>query len=241
MPRASFRFYEELNDFLAADRRKSVFQHFCADSSTIKNAIEGLGVPHTEVELILVNGDSVDFSYLVREEDYISVYPQFESLDITPLLKLRSKPLRCTRLVADVHLARLAKYLRMLGFDTLYRRDYRDQEITRIAADENRIVLTRDRALLMHKAITHGCYVHALKPREQLNEVLGRLDLYGALRPFTRCLRCNQELLTAQSVEANDPARRHYDEFWSCEPCGKTYWCGSHWRRMSRFIEGLRA
>ncbi|MGH8718308.1 MAG: Mut7-C RNAse domain-containing protein [Burkholderiales bacterium] len=234
MPCANFRFYEELNDFLAPALRKREFNHACADSATVKNAIESLGVPHTEVELILANGNSVAFSYLVQEGDLISVYPQFESLDVTPLLKLRAKPLRVTRFIADSHLGRLAKYLRMLGFDTLHEINYRDQEIARIAATENRIVLTRDRALLMHKAITHGCYVHSLRAREQLLELLARLDLYRSFKPFSRCLRCNGELACCDGLSAA------FRQEWTCTQCDKLYWQGSHWRRMSAFIGELQ-
>ena len=236
---ASFRFYEELNDFLPQEKRKCMFSYACAKTATVKNAIEALGVPHTEVELVLVNGESVDYSYLVQDGDFISVYPQFEALDITPLLKLREKPLRSTRFIADAHLGGLAKYLRMLGFDTLYDGSYGDAQIARIAADEHRIVLTRDRALLMHKSITHGCYVRATKLWEQLAEVLTRLDLHGSFKPFTRCLRCNEELEEADRETLNGRAPLEYDQFWTCGKCGKVYWRGSHWQRMSRMVAEL--
>src|ERR1700675_342197 len=118
--RATFRFYEELNDFLPWQRRKRATEYRCARAASVKNAIEALGVPHTEVELVLVNGESVDFSYLVREGDYVSVYPKFERFDIRPLLKVRGQPLRELRFIADAHLGGLARLLRMLGFDTLY-------------------------------------------------------------------------------------------------------------------------
>lgn len=191
---ATFRFYEELNDFLPEEKRKRAFGYVCARAATVKNAIEALGAPHTEIELILVNGKSVDYSYLVHDGDFISVYPQFEALDITPLLKLRDKPLRRTRFIAGAHLGRVAKYLRILGFDTLHDATYSDSQIVRIAIDEHRIVLTRDHALLTHKAITHGCYVRATKPREQLGEILARLDLCRSFKRSTRCLRCNEDL-----------------------------------------------
>jgi uncharacterized protein with PIN domain len=238
MPAANFRFYEELNDFLAPEQRKRIFNHACAKAATVKNAIESLGVPHTEVELILANGNSVGFSYFVQEGDFISVYPQFESFDVTPLLELREKPLRCACFIADSHLSRLAKYLRMLGFDTLYRADYRDQEIARVAAEEKRIVLTRDRALLMRKTITHGCYVHRVRPRDQLQEILERLDLYRSFNPFTRCLRCNGELAEAPRESLCSAPNPRLE--WKCAQCHKLYWQGSHWQRMSSFIEDLR-
>ncbi len=164
MATASFRFYEELNDFLAPERRRREFSAPCARAATTKHMIEALGVPHTEVELILVNGESVGFDRLLQDGDRVAVYPRFEALDITPLLRLRERPLRVTRFVADAHLGGLAHMLRMAGFDTLYRNDYRDREIADIAEREGRIILTRDRELLKYRGVTHGCYVHALNP-----------------------------------------------------------------------------
>ena len=172
-----FRFYEELNDFLAPALRKRDIEYRCARAATVKNAIEALGVPHTEVELILVNGESVDFSYLMRDADRVSVYPKFESFDIRPLLRVRDAPLRELRFVADAHLGGLARLLRMLGFDTLYSNTITDEEIRDLAQADGRIVLTRDRELLKRREITHGCFVRALKPSQQLREIVQRLQL----------------------------------------------------------------
>ena len=132
----NIRFYEELNDFLPQDQRKTDVSHELKQARSIKDLIESIGVPHTEIDLIIVNGESVDFNYLVHDGDYISVYPVFESLDISPLNHCQSTPLRNTRFVLDTHLGRLAAYLRMLGFDTLYRNDYDDPELARISVDE---------------------------------------------------------------------------------------------------------
>src|SRR3989338_9144205 len=116
MSRAHFRFYEELNDFLPPERRKTTFTREFRNRASVKDMIEALGVPHTEVDLILVNGASVDFSYLVQDGDRISVYPMFESFDIRPLVHLRPRPLREPKFVLDTHLGKLAVYLRLLGF-----------------------------------------------------------------------------------------------------------------------------
>src|SRR5512145_792243 len=148
---ARFRFYEELNEFLPFERRKREFESPFARAATVKNAIEALGVPHTEVELVLVNGVSVDLAYRMREGDRVSVYPAFEAFDVRPLLRLRPEPLRVTRFIADAHLGGLARLLRMIGFDTLYDNAFGDDEIRRRATEERRIVLTRDRALLLCK------------------------------------------------------------------------------------------
>ncbi|NIR32074.1 MAG: Mut7-C ubiquitin/RNAse domain-containing protein [Gammaproteobacteria bacterium] len=243
MPVARFRFYEELNDFLPGPRRKRAFAHRCAREATVKHAIEALGVPHTEVELILVNGESVDFGHRVREGDRISVYPKFESFDVSPLLRVRERPLRRPRFIADAHLGGLCKYLRMLGLDTLSGHGLSDAGIVSVAAREGRIVLTRDRDLLMHRAVTHGCYLRARKPREQLVEVLSRLDLYRHATPFTRCMRCNGLLspVAKERIAHGLPPRTDsfYDRFWACRGCGKVYWQGSHYNKMEQFVDEL--
>lgn len=132
MTTATFRFYEELNDFLAPARRRREFERVCARAATVKHEIEALGVPHTEVELVLVNGESVGFDRLLRDGDRVAVYPKFESLDVTSLLRVRDTPLRVMRFVADAHLGGLARLLRMAGFDTHYDNAIDDLEIERL-------------------------------------------------------------------------------------------------------------
>lgn len=245
MQRAELRFYAELNDFLPPEKRYRCLSAEFWVGGSVKDLIEAEGVPHTEVDLILANGASVDFSYQVRDGDRISVYPVFESLDITPALKVRPQPLRQTRFVLDVHLGRLAGYLRMLGFDALYRSDYRDEELVRVSAGRGRILLTRDLGLLKHAAIRYGYAVRATNPRRQAREVLERFELARAAAPFTRCLRCNDPLekVAKEQVVARLPetTRERYDEFWQCPACGRVYWAGSHYRRMQRLVEELLA
>ncbi|MHB1402647.1 MAG: Mut7-C RNAse domain-containing protein [Thiobacillus sp.] len=243
MGTATFRFYEELNDFLAPDRRKQEFTVPYARAATTKHMIEALGVPHTEVELILVNGESVDFNRQIEDGDRVAVYPRFEAMDVTPLLRVREQPLREPRFVADAHLGGLAHMLRMLGFDTLYDNHFHDDAIVAIAARDGRIVLTRDRELLKRRAVTHGCYVHALKSEQQLREVVERLDLARGARPFTLCLHCNAPLRAVDKASVLDrlppKVREHYERFSTCDGCGRVYWEGSHWRNMRRVLDGV--
>ena len=239
---ANFRFYEELNDFLPSAREKRPFASVCADGATVGHAIEALGVPTTKVELILANSESVDFSYVVQEGDRISVYPVFESLDVTPVLRVRAKPLRHTRFIADARLGDLAKYLRMLGFDTLYDNDYTDAQVASVSAEEQRIVLTRDRALLAHALISHACHVRETRPRKQLEEIVSRLDLYRAIQPFSRCLRCNGELTPVARETVRDRAPASVPaccRLWICDQCDRIYGEGSHWRRLEQVIGDL--
>lgn len=243
MVTATFRFYEELNDFLPVERRGRQFDSPCALAATTKHMIEALGVPHTEVELILVNGESVGFERQIRDGDRVAVYPTFEAFDISELLRVRERPLRRTRFIADAHLGGLARLLRMAGFDTLYDNGYADAEIEAIAVHEGRIVLTRDRELLKRRDITHGCYVRGLRSNAQLREVFARLDLAGSARPFTLCLNCNAPLRAvdkADVLECLPPkVREHYQHFTTCDRCRRVFWQGSHWQRMHSLVEAL--
>jgi uncharacterized protein with PIN domain/sulfur carrier protein ThiS len=241
MSLVAFRFYAELNDFLRDAQKKTRFKIELNRRTSVKDLIESLGVPHTEVEIILANGKSVDFTYIVEANDDISVYPMFESVDITPILKLRDEPLRQTRFVLDCHLGRLARYLRQFGFDTLYRNDYSDDELAQTSADQNRILLTRDRSLLKRSIITHGYFVRAFDPREQLDEVIRRFDLKGQIVPFGRCTRCNgivKQVEKQDIVDQLEPkTRRYYNTFWQCTSCDQIYWEGSHVKHMIRLTD----
>lgn len=243
MVTATFRFYEELNAFLPPERRKCAFDSECARAATSKHMIEALGVPHTEVELVLVNGESVGFDRLLQDGDRVAVYPKFETLDITPLLRVRDRPLRATRFIADVHLGGLAHLLRMAGFDTLYDNKFQDSMIAAIAEEEDRIVLTRDRELLKRRNITHGCYVRALKSTQQLKEIFERMDLARSARPFTLCLHCNAPLRSVDMamVERRLPpkVRARYQRFSTCDLCQRVFWEGSHWRSMQAMLVDL--
>jgi uncharacterized protein with PIN domain len=241
MGTATVRFYEELNDFLPEERRKRQFSAPFTPGDTVKALIESLGVPHTEVDLVLINGRSVSFQRKVSPGDRISVYPVFESLEISAITKVRPAALRRTRFVLDVHLGRLAKLLRMLGFDTLYSNSYDDSSLSRISRDERRIILTRDRQLLKRSVITHGYCLRSDQPMEQLLEVVKRFDLREKLRPFSRCLRCNSVLqaIDAARAAASVPeyVARTYDRFKTCPQCGRIYWQGSHWEHMRGILE----
>ena len=188
------RFYEELNDFFLKERKKKRFEHNYIDRTSVKDLIESLGVSHTEVDLILVNGNSVGFDYLINDGDDISVYPVFESLDITNVQHLRPAPLRSPKFIADVHLGALARYLRMMGFDVLYKNDFDDNEIVNLSLSERRAILTRDRGILKRKEVTHGYWIRSTKVKEQVIEVIKRFDLKNIIKEFSRCIECNSVL-----------------------------------------------
>jgi uncharacterized protein with PIN domain len=266
--RAFFRFYAELNDHLAAEQQYKTLEKSFFISGAVKDMIESFGVPHTEVDLILANGRPVDFSYQVQYGDRIAVYPVFESFDVGREQRLRPEPLRNPTFLLDVHLGKLAAYLRMLGFDAQYGRWLTDAELAQISAGKHRILLTRDRGLLKHGAITHGYWVRETDSRRQIEEVMHRFDLRRSIRPFTRCMACNgilepisrERARTLMPRHSPERARRNaaaerfgapstplhpahpldrYEEFRYCEHCGRVYWKGSHYARMHQWIEQL--
>jgi uncharacterized protein with PIN domain len=240
---ATFRFYGELNDFLPRERRGHAITTPCARMATTKHMIEALGVPHTEVELVLVNGESAGLDLLIEDGDRVAVYPQFTRFDVAGLARVRMLPAGRIRFVADAHLGGLARLLRMTGFDTLYDNGLRDDQIEALAAEDGRVVLTRDRDLLKRRSIDYGCYVRALRPQEQLREVFERLGLAERARPFSRCLHCNALLrkVGKQEVAHRVPPqiRETQDDFRTCDLCGRVYWQGSHWERMNGQMRGL--
>lgn len=243
MVTASFCFHEELNDFLPRERRGRAFATPCARAATTKHMIEALGVPHTEVARILVNGEASGFDRLLEEGDRVAVYPKFATFDSTPLLRVRDRPLRRLRFVADAHLGGLARLLRMAGFDTLYDNHYHDDEIVAVASNEDRVLLTRDRELLKRRTVTHGCYLHALKPAQQFRELFDRLELAASARPFTLCLHCNLPLRAIDKAAVLDrlppSVRELHDEFNTCDCCGRVFWKGSHHKRMTELLAGV--
>jgi len=240
---ACFRFYAELNDHLPPGQQYRTVEKGFFVPASVKDMIESLGVPHTEVDLILVNGESSDFSRLIGNGDRVAVYPVFESIDITPVLRLWPRPLREPKFVLDVHLGRLAGYLRMLGFDAIYDNRASDHELVRISAEQERILLTRDRGALRHSAVTRGYWLRETDSRRQTEEVVKRFDLARSLRPLTRCIACNQLLRAAAKAEVRGrvpPGVLEWcDEFRECAGCRRVYWYGSHCRRMRQLIDEL--
>lgn len=243
MSTVQFRFYEELNDFLPLEKRKVCFSYHVLSKTAIKDVIESLGVPHTEIDLILVNGKSVDFSYQIQENDYISVYPVFESLNISPIICLRPEPLRKTQFILDAHLGKLAKYLRLLGFDVEYDNHFSDEIIATRSKNEKRIVLTRDIGLLKYKIITHGYWVRNTDPEEQVVEILKRFDLANQCHPFTRCIVCNGILEIVeknQITEILPPlTQKYYQNFMRCNLCSKVYWEGVHYEKLKNWVNKI--
>lgn len=240
---AYLRFYEELNDFLPISKRKKSFEFSFNNNPSIKDVIESLGVPHTEIDLILVNGKSKSFSYQLKQDDQVSIYPVFERLDISGVTRLSKRPLRVVKFVLDVHLGKLARYLRLLGFDTLYENNYDDAQIVDIAQRTRRVILTRDIGLLKNKRVARGYWLRATQPKKQIKEILNRFDLDKKTKPFSRCLECNGKILRVskeQIVKALPvKTNQYYTKFSRCKNCKKIYWEGSHYQKLRKLILGF--
>ena len=231
MMHATFSFVDELNDFLPHYRKNSAFAIDFEGHQSLKHLIESLGIPHTEFGQVLVNGSPASPADRLQDGDRVKVYPD----DTLP----PGEP----RFILDNHLGQLATYLRMLGFDTLYRNDYQDEELSEVSIAEGRVLVTRDRRLLMRKAIRHGYCIHQTDPRQQTVEMLRRFKLSRQVKPFQRCLRCNSPLQVVSKqeiIERLEPLTKiFYDEFRLCPQCNQIYWKGSHYGHMLEMITAL--
>lgn len=244
MAAATFRFYADLNDFLPPQKRQNHFDYSFSESQSVKHLLEAVGVPHTEVAAIVVNGQPVDFSYMVQDGDRVAVYPPFISTGVS-LRQLRPPLPRPARFVLDIHLGQLARYLRLLGFDTLYPdHTHDDADLAQLAHDDNRVLLTRDRGLLKRSLVTYGYCLRTRNSRQQLTAVLSRYDLFDDIQSVPRCLRCNGELRAVPKAEIMDrlqpKTQQFYHEFHVCQECDQIYWKGSHYDQIQEFIAGVR-
>ena len=235
---ARFRFYAELNELLPRAARQREIRHEFTEPVPVKDRIEAQGIPHTEVELIQVNGSPVDFAHRLRDGDVVSVYPFMAILENPHPLR---PPYPRGRFVLDQHLSKLAVYLRLMGLDALHRPCFPDQELAKVSAEEGRVLLTRDKGLLMRKEVVHGGFVRATDPMAQLPEVLHRFGARELYATFSRCLACSGPLRTIPEAEVAHrllPSTRSlYHDYWTCPRCDRVFWEGPHVRRMRAWVE----
>jgi len=240
MPSASLRFHAQLNDFLPRMRRNVSFVVSFNGHESIKHIIEVVGVPHTEVDVILINGKSVGFDRKPGLGDHIDVFPDGIQIEVDSLLHLRPVPNLNIHFVLDGHLGKLATYMRLLGFDSLYRNNYEDLELADISSRESRWLLTRDRGLLKRAVVRYGYWVREKNPQKQLVEIVKHFGLDRFAVPFSRCPICNGLLRLVDKLEVIERLEpktiKYYEVFRICEKCDQVYWKGSHFNRMERFI-----
>ena len=236
-----FHFQGDLAKLLVRPHQAGRLIYCCRELPAVKDAIEALGIPHTEVDVIMAGGRSVDFRYQLQPDDQVDVYPFGWRLPQTPVARLIPPVPEAPRFIVHVHLGKLARRLRLLGFDSLDRHDYADEEIVRIARREGRIILTRDRGLLKRRQVVSGCLLTSEQPEEQLRLLIRRYPLTGNIHPLGRCANCNGRLQPVDKAEVADrlqPKTRHYFQaFRRCEVCGQVYWQGSHTAKILSWIE----
>ena len=239
----TIRCYAELNDHLLPEQRYTNFRISLPSILSIEELCNQLHIKSDEVDLVLVNGHSVDLTYQIKQDDYISIYPVFESIDIGSVTNVRDVPLRQVKFVLDVHLGKLARHLRLFGFDTLYQHDYSDDVLLNISLSQHRILLSRDASLMSNKLLTHAHLINNTNPRLQLIEVLKYFDLFNLCNPFSRCIECNSLL---QPVPKEDiilripPLVKEWcNEYQICAPCDRIYWRGSHFQKMDIFVHEI--
>lgn len=240
MNQVTLRFYGTLNDFLPQERRQAPFTIRFVGRRSVKDAIESVGVPHPEIQLIVVNGEPASFDLAIQDGDRVAALPMFYAIDLSDTPHARPIVPETIRFALDGHLAKLARRLRLFGLDAACPARADDDALAALASREARVLLTRDLQLLKRRTITYGYFVRETDAQRQLVEVLRR---YGPMpvAPFSRCLRCNGELhaVPKSTIETVLPplTRRYYDDFQMCAACGRVYWRGSHWFRLQRAVD----
>ncbi|HBO98209.1 MAG TPA: twitching motility protein PilT [Candidatus Omnitrophica bacterium] len=240
------RFYGALNRFLRPEQRHRGFSRAVKGIPAIKDTLEALGVPHTEIDCIVVNGRCVRFLYQIRGGERIQVYPDAGKVKLKKIIRrsLKPKPPANPKFVLDVHLGKLARHLRLLGFDVIYQKDMEDAAIVCMGGKSRRIILTRDIGLLKNKIVRHGYFVRATDPKKQIREIVRRFDLAAKMRPFRLCLECNGRIrrIAKSRIENRLPplTREHYTRFYHCPRCDKIYWQGAHYKQFLKIIKTIR-
>jgi uncharacterized protein len=241
--KVTVRVYEELNSYLPPNRQKRDFVLTLLPNARLKELIEDLGIPLSLVDLILVNGQSVDIEHPLNDGDRVSIYPVFETFNISSVSLLHEKPLRMLYFICDIHLGKLAKYMKMLGFDVLYNNHFSQNELIRLSVQEKRILLTRNRGIFKNKLMTRGYLVKSDDVLIQLKEIISYFDLKASVKPLSRCLRCNMMVhpVPKNSIQSQVPVDvfNMHENFTRCDTCDQIYWMGSHYSAMMDWISRI--
>ncbi|MFW5893551.1 MAG: Mut7-C RNAse domain-containing protein [Verrucomicrobiota bacterium] len=240
---AQLRIYGELKDFLSSNFLSAEYRVEFPEQRSVKDLIESEGIPHTEVGLILVNGESSGFNAPVGDGERVAVYPHFSNLPAERASAISRPPLPVLRFVADIHLGKLVRRLRLLGYDCAYGPGFEDEQLAERSAREERVLLTRDRGLLMRRIVVHGIFVHSDDVRQQLQQVVEKTGIDPARCSLSRCLECNGRLKRVDREQVRELVPTYTyettDIFLQCQECGKPYWKGTHWPKLRGFIDEI--
>lgn len=236
-------FHPALSPLITSPHNSGRVEYCLSRKASVKDVIESLGIPHTEIAHLTVNGEEKGFDYILVAGDTVEVHAVMTTADVYSPNILRQKMPERIRFVVDVNVGKLARLLRLLGFDAVYHSGFGDETLARIAHEEQRIMLTKDATLLKRKIVQFGRLVRSTTPREQLLEVVELYDLARQARPFSRCLCCNSILEVIPKEEIIDRlqplTRKYYDSFYICPGCDRLYWAGSHRQGMHCFLQGI--
>lgn len=238
-----FEFLGYLVDLLQCPQCKGVVDYEFTGNPSVKDSVEACGIPHTEVDQIVIDGHGVDLNTRLRDGQEIAVGPKNVALSASPTIHLCTAPVEPIRFILDVHLGKLARRLRMLGFDCRYRNDFHDDEIARLACSESRVVLTRDRGLLKRSNVAQGLLIRYQQPRQQLVQVVRRYQLISRCQPGQRCSLCNALLVPVSKDQIRRRLKprtvQYYDHFLLCPECDQVYWRGAHFKNIERWVSEL--
>ena len=237
----TFIFHDYLREMLKKKHRSEYsLQYDSARKASVKDVIESLGIPHPIIGKLTVKGREIDFNYILQHRDIVEASPLTPPVNPFIPTILRPETLDRISFVVDVNVGKLALFLRMLGFDTVYDIGFRDGKLADIAASEKRILLTRDTSLLKRKIVIHGYLLREQNPIAQLIEVIHLYDLGNMIKPLSRCIPCNGCLVPVDKetvLERLEPlTRKYYESFHICEQCNRIYWPGSHQEKIVLFI-----
>lgn len=239
-----FTFFGDLSALLKRPHHEGRLDYPLQDTPAVKDAVEACGIPHTEVDLLVCDQVSIDWTYRLGGGERILVYPPGYPVVLEQALHLAARPLSA-RFILDVHLGKLARKLRLLGFDCLYRNDYDDREIIDIALQNERIILTADRGILKHKEVHYALLIRSIRADLQVDEVLKRFQFYTLIKPFFRCASCNGLLVEVNKEQVGEQllpgTAESYQHFHQCKDCGKVYWRGAHFRHLSPWLQRIGA
>jgi len=236
--------FDPVLDFFLADRHpREKLDYPLTRNASVKDIIESLGVPHTEVGGIRFNGQEIGFAFVPDVGGSLHVRGIPQPFDVRSPSLLRPDPLDRVRFIADVNVLKLGRLLILLGFDVAGSSSFSDDRIAEMAESESRIVLTRDTTLLKRRKIVFARRIRSDLPYDQVVEVIDFFGLRDQTAFFSRCTRCNQPLKPVAKTDILDRleprTRKYFFDFFQCPACGKVFWKGSHYEAMTETFTAL--